>query len=208
MPVLAKVAHLLTTERLADGIRRILAKIAALSDALNAADRQLGDGDTGMTVEQIVTAWHTVDTAGATDIGAALIALGRAASQATGSSLGSVFSIGMGAGGRSVRGQATLDRAGIVTALAAAREAISSRSGAAVGDKTILDSIVRIEQTLASSPDTEDLHAASLQAAEDALMEFRAKESRIGRARMYGAKSVGYDDPGMLAAVLLLRAAG
>ena len=198
---------MLTKECLADGARRIHANIAELRDTLNAADRRLGDGDTGMTVEQIVTAWQAVDTEGAPDIGAALVALGRAASQATGSSLGSVFAIGLGAGGRAVRGQPTLDRAGIATALAAAREAICSRSGAAIGDKSILDSIARIEKTLDSATEDADLHSVSLQAAEDALTEFRPKESRIGRARMYGAKSVGYDDPGMLAAVLVLRAA-
>jgi hypothetical protein len=31
--------------------------------------------------------------------------------------------------------------------------------------------------------------------------------SKNGRARIYGAKSAGHDDPGMLAALLLLRAA-
>jgi hypothetical protein len=51
------------------------------------------------------------------------------------------------------------------------------------------------------------LYDVTLQAAEHALDAYREREARIGRARMYGAKSVGFDDPGMLAVVLLLQAA-
>jgi phosphoenolpyruvate---glycerone phosphotransferase subunit DhaL len=206
----------LTTEQLRNAVRRIQASVPDIRDTLNAADRRLGDGDTGMTIEQVVGRWHALRTstgyvaqdAGAGDIGEALVALSRETARATGSSLGSVLAIGLGAAGRAVRGRVSLDRAGLVTALAAARDAIVARSGAAIGDKSLLDSIARIEQSLAAATDEADLHQVSLRAAEEALAEFRARESRIGRARMYGAKSVGFDDPGMLAAALLLRAAG
>jgi hypothetical protein len=197
----------LTTEDLIGAIQRVDANVAGMRDTLNAADRRLGDGDTGMTIEQVVTAWRALQSAESQDIGAAMVALGRETSRATGSSLGSVLAIGLRAAGRATLGHATLDRAGLITALAAAREAIVAGSGAAIGDKTILDSIARIEQALGSAADDADLHAVALQATEDAVSEFRDRESRIGRARMYGAKSAGSDDPGMLAAVLLLRAA-
>ena len=105
------------------------------------------------------------------------------------------------------RGTPALDRAGIVAALTAAADAIVTRSGAAIGDKSMLDSIIAIREALAAAPDDADLHAAALQAAEHVLEAFRDRESRIGRARMYGAKSAGSDDPGMLAVVLLLKAA-
>lgn len=42
---------------------------------------------------------------------------------------------------------------------------------------------------------------------DDALFGFGDRESRLGRARMHGARSVGHDDPGMLAAARLLSAA-
>ena len=74
------------------------------------------------------------------------------------------------------------------------------RSGASAGDKTILDSLVAIRAALASGEDP-------LDAAQRALDEFRTRETKIGRARIYGAKSAGHDDPGMLAALLLLRVA-
>ncbi len=206
----------LTTEQLRNAVGRIQASVPAVRDTLNAADRRLGDGDTGMTIEQVVGSWQALQTstldgaqdAGVEDVGAALVALGRETARATGSSLGSVLAIGLSAAGRAVRGHVALDRAGLVVALAAARDAIVARSGAAIGDKSLLDSIAHIEQSLAAAAEGADIYQVSLLAAEEALAEFRTRESRIGRARMYGAKSVGFDDPGMLAAALLLRAAG
>jgi dihydroxyacetone kinase-like protein len=197
----------LTTPELATGVGRMAAGIGSIRDALNAADRRLGDGDTGMTVEQVVNAWAAIALDVVTDVGEALIALGRQTARATGSSLGSVLAIGLGAAGRAVRGQAALDRAGVVTALAAAEEAIVTRSGASIGDKTVLDSIAHIKDALAADNRGDSTYAVALQAAERALDAFREREARIGRARMYGAKSAGVDDPGMLAVVLLLKAA-
>jgi hypothetical protein len=197
----------LTTQDIAAGVASITADIAPIRDALNAADRRLGDGDTGMTIEQVVNAWGGFAPDTMADVGEALVALGRQTARATGSSLGSVLAIGLGAAGRAVRGQVSLDRAGIVTALAAAADAITTRSGAAIGDKTVLDSLVHIKEALAAVPDTASLDDTALQAADQALAAYRAREARIGRARMYGAKSAGADDPGMLAVALLLRAA-
>jgi phosphoenolpyruvate---glycerone phosphotransferase subunit DhaL len=197
----------LTTDQLHAAVKRIDASVAGIRDTLNAADRRFGDGDTGMTIEQVVIAWRALDMAKVADIGAAMVALGRETSRATGSSLGSVLAMGLRAAGRATLGHVTLDRAGLVTALAAAREAILAGSGAAIGDKTILDSITRIEEALGVAGDDANLHEIALRAAEDAVAEFRERESRIGRARMYGAKSADSDDPGMLAALLLLQAA-
>ena len=198
-----------TANDLAQAIERIAGRIDPIRDELNAADRHLGDGDTGMTVADVVAAWQAAAPALPPDVGAALLALGRGTSRATGSSLGAVLAMGLSAAGRSVRGKDALAVPDIRVALAAATAAITGRSGAAGGDKTILDSLLQIEAGLAAADPaaTADPLAVATGAAEAALSEFRPREARIGRARMYGAKSAGHDDPGMLAACLLLRAA-
>jgi phosphoenolpyruvate---glycerone phosphotransferase subunit DhaL len=198
---------MLTAAGIIAGVRRISTGVGEMRDVLNAADRRFGDGDTGMTIEHVVAAWQGIDADAARDAGSMLVALGRATSQASGSSLGAVLATALGAAGRATRGRTGLTRADIVAALGAARETVSSRSGASSGDKTVLDSLVAIEQALATASDADDLHDIALCAAENALATFRERESRIGRARMYGPKSAGSDDPGMLAAVLLLRGA-
>jgi hypothetical protein len=95
-------------------------------------------------------------------------------------------------------------RAGIIGALAAAATAIVERSGAAPGDKSILDALLRIERDLKAKEGEDRLLDTAIAAASAAIDEFRGRESRIGRARIYGSKSIGLDDPGMLAALMLL----
>jgi dihydroxyacetone kinase len=196
---------MLTSADIAAAIDSIDAGIGPIRDALNAADRHLGDGDTGMTVAQVVAAWKGAAATLPEDVGAALVTLGRETGRATGSSLGSVMAMALSAAGRAVRGTTEVDRAGLVTMLNAATTAIGERSGAVAGDKTILDSLLAIERALASGEG--DAFVAASAAAEAARSEFREREAKIGRARMYGAQSRGHDDPGMLAACLLFAAA-
>lgn len=195
---------MLTSAKLGRAIAGIAGRIDAIRDELNAADRHLGDGDCGMTMAQVVAGWLSAAADLPQDVGAALLVLGRETSRATGSSLGSVFAMGLSAAGRAVRGKEALARSDIVAALSAATKAVTERSGATAGDKCVLDSLLAIERRLAEIHDDADLLSQAETAAQACLAEFRGLESRLGRARMYGAKSIGHDDPGMLAAVLIL----
>lgn len=197
---------MLTTAKLTQAIGRIEARVTAIRDELNGADRHLGDGDTGMTVAQVVVGWSSAAAALPPDAGAALLALGRETSRSTGSSLGSVFAMALSAAGRDARGKEALSRSDIVAALSAATKTVSERSGAAPGDKCVLDSLLAIERRLADAVEDADPLLEAEAAAQACLLEFRTRESKLGRARMYGAKSIGHDDPGMLAVVLLLAA--
>jgi hypothetical protein len=182
-----------TTAGIAEAVRRMHASLGTIRDELNAADRVLGDGDTGMTVASVVETWHAALANEYQDVGTMLRELGRETRRATGSSLGSVMGIGLSAAGRS-------GATSIVEMLDSATAAITERSGATSGDKTILDALLAIRDAIAQGRDPVD-------AAQSALDTFRTREAKIGRARIYGAKSAGHDDPGMLAALLLARAA-
>jgi hypothetical protein len=182
-----------TTAGIADAVRRMHANLDTIRDELNAADRVLGDGDTGMTVASVVDAWRAALANDYQDVGTMLRELGRETRRATGSSLGSVMGIGLSAAGKS-------GATSTVAMLDAATAAITERSGATPGDKTILDALLAIRDALAEGRDPAD-------AAKGALDTFRTRDAKIGRARIYGAKSAGHDDPGMLAALLLVRAA-
>jgi len=185
-------------------LARMHAGIGPIRDALNAADRELGDGDTGMTVEQLVDVWHAAAPTLPDDVGEALRRLGQETRRASGSSLASVAAIALAAAGKAIAGKSSVDSADLRVALAAAAEAITARSGAAPGDKTVLDSLVRIAAELEGS--ASDAIGVATSGAEGALNDLRDRECRVGRSRMYGARTVGRDDPGMLAALLLLRA--
>jgi len=182
----------LSAAGLADAVKRIHDRVDNLRDALDAADRVMGDGDTGMTIASVVAAWNGVIAADSPDVATLLQRMGRETRRATGSSLGSVLAIGLTAAGKSSGSP--------VQMLDAAATAITERSGAVAGDKTILDSLLAVRDALARQ-------RSAVDAAQQALDDFRSRETKVGRARIYGAKSIGHDDPGMLAALLLLRTA-
>jgi len=199
---------MLTTAALAASIGRIAARLEELRDRLNDADSKLGDGDTGMTVARMIEAVQAAAAELPADVGAALAQCGRACSRATGSSLGAVVAMALTAAGRATRGRDAVDRAGQAAMLAAAAAIIQERSGATPGDKTVLDSLLAIREAFAGEERAASLRELAVAAAQGALTRFRGREAKLGRARMYGAKSAGLDVPGMLAVCLILEAAG
>jgi phosphoenolpyruvate---glycerone phosphotransferase subunit DhaL len=201
------MSDVLTVAGIADAVRRMHAGAASIRDELNAADRLLGDGDTGMTIAAVVSAWHDALATVPADVATLLRELARETRRASGSSLGSVLAIGLVAAAKQAAMHTSADREAVVAMLDAAVAAIAERSGAAPGDKTVLDALLAVRDALARASDEHALLDVAIQALTEALAAFRSREARIGRARMYGAKSIGHDDPGMLAALLLLRGA-
>lgn len=55
---------------------------------------------------------------------------------------------------------------------------------------------------------TSPARAAAKAALEAALTEFRGRENKIGRARIFAERSRGLDDPGMIAARHMLESVG
>jgi dihydroxyacetone kinase-like protein len=92
-----------------------------------------------------------------------------------------------------------LDRAALPELLSHAVQKLSARGGASLGDKTMIDALHAIAQALARAQPQDDLAAVARNAAAIAIEEFRDKPNRIGRARMFAEKSIGMDDPGMVA---------
>jgi dihydroxyacetone kinase-like protein len=80
-----------------------------------------------------------------------------------------------------------------------------ARGGAAVGDKTVIDGLDAVAEALRRA-EPADYSTAAAQGSQQALEAFRDRPNRIGRARMYGEKSQGLDDPGMLALARLCAA--
>ena len=79
-----------------------------------------------------------------------------------------------------------------------------SRGRGELGAKSVLDSLDAIARATAGLAEPAAILAAADRAASAALAEFRDKPNRLGRARMFGDKSRGVDDPGMLAVRRLL----
>jgi hypothetical protein len=91
--------------------------------------------------------------------------------------------------------------------LASTRDAMLARGGAKLGDKTVLDALDAVSTATRDLDDPSAIAAAATRAGQEALDRFRPIACGIGRARMFGDRNVGLDDPGMLAFVRLSEAA-
>ncbi len=192
----------ITVQTIASLVARANASIKLHEQDLNAADSRLGDGDTGGMLARVIGKMAEQDLSGAADPGAAMSLLARAAASATGSSLGTLLATALLTMAKETKGQAEIETAALAELAGKARDAMMQRGGASLGDKTVLDSVDAAARALvdANSP-----AAAVADAAEEALVEFRDKPNRIGRARMFGDATIGVDDPGMLAFAKLAR---
>lgn len=181
----------------------------AAADELNALDARLGDGDLGVTLARCAANVRGVlASAGAATPAALLKGAAQACAKASGSSFGTLLTVGLLTASRVTGDRTVLDHPTCIALLADVRQALSTRGGAQSGDKTMLDSLQAVEAALTAC-DPGDQAAwpiAAVLGAKQALEDFRSRPNRIGRARMFGERSIGLDDPGMVAMLRLVEA--
>ncbi|MCO6052271.1 dihydroxyacetone kinase subunit L [Mesorhizobium sp. RP14(2022)] len=189
----------ITPSAIASVVERLHMAMDGIEQRLNEADAKLGDGDTGGMLARVLAKMAETDLSGAVDPGTALTALAKAATIATGSSLGTLLATGLMAAGRTIKGRESVRVGELSEMVAVARDAMIARGGASLGDKTVLDSLDAVADALKGATTSAQAAHAVAQGAATALEAFRSRPNRIGRARMFGDGTVGLDDPGMLA---------
>jgi dihydroxyacetone kinase-like protein len=190
---------------LVQAVGRAEAVMPALEQELNAADALLGDGDTGGMLVRVV-AGLAKTTVREEDLGAAFLDYAKAAGSATGSSLGTLFATALLAMGRGTKGRPGVPLAELGPLLAVARDAMLKRGQASLGDKTVIDVLDAVSRVIEGKSEWAAIAPAAAEVATATLERFRGEPCGIGRARMFGDKSRGLDDPGMLAFVRLTLA--
>jgi len=194
----------------ADLIRAIDRVTAAMErdfDELNAADGALGDGDLGVTLTRGMRAISEMKDDLPDDFGMALFQCAQAFTKSSGSSYGTLMATGLMTAAKTLKGQTEFDAAEISNLVAAARDKMQERGKAELGGKTVLDSLDAVAQATAGLDALDALADAAVQAVDQALDDIRDKPATIGRARIFGEKSIGMDDPGMLAMQRIVKAA-
>lgn len=172
---------------------------------LNAADAKLGDGDTGGMLRRLADGIAKVDLTATGEVGIAFMDLAKAASASTGSSLGTLVMTALMTLSKATRGETEIAADRIPDLISSICTAMLTRGGAALGDKTVIDGLHAVAEALRRAEHAQ-YPAAAAEAALQALEAFRDRPNRIGRARVYGERSQGLDDPGMLALARLCAA--
>jgi len=196
----------LTQDTLATAIDRANARMATLTDTLNAADAKLGDGDTGTMLARLIATFAAVDVRATPDLGTAFMALAKAGAASTGSSLGTLVITAMMVAGKASASQSALSWDRLGPLLENIRDAAMARGKAEIGAKTIIDGLDALATSLAGQDDPAVIARSAGTAMQDVLEKFRPRPCTMGRARMFADKSIGLDDPGMLALAELVWA--
>jgi dihydroxyacetone kinase-like protein len=193
---------------LAATLARCCDALEAAAPELNALDGRLGDGDLGTTLAKCAGNLRELLVAPPTALDALLKGCAQACARASGSSFGTLLAVAFLTAAKRTGERAALDRVALVDVLDEVGAALSQRGGAAQGDKTMLDSLAAIASALrhAREPAPLALKTSVRAAAQEALDAFRNRPNRIGRARMFAERSIGLDDPGMVAVQRMVQA--
>ena len=193
-----------------DSIKTAATKIAQLmeesADELNAADGLLGDGDLGITMVRGFREIIEVRDSLPDDVGMALFLCAKAFTKSSGSSYGTLLATGLMSVAKKKKGQQEIQVEEISALLNDALDAMKQRGKAKLGDKTVLDVIAASSQAAKDQTDGSSVLKAINDAVTSTIDEFRSRQSKIGRARIFSEKSIGLDDPGMLAFRKMLEA--
>lgn len=186
-----------TTNDLRTAAARLAAAAAAAQDELNGLDGQLGDGDLGITV---ATGWKEVaNETLPDDVGMAFLAASKAFQRVSSSSYGTLTATALMAAAKKTKGRTDIPWSEVPGLVAAARDAMMERGKGALGDKSVLDIVDAVAKATEGMDDPAALRAAAEASADATLDDFRSRPARLGRARMFGDKTIGMDDPGMRA---------
>jgi dihydroxyacetone kinase-like protein len=187
----------ITTSDLSAAAARLAATGEAAQDELNGLDGQLGDGDLGITV---ATGWKEVaNETLPDDVGMAFLAASKAFQRVSSSSYGTLTATALMAAAKKTKGRTDVPWSEVPALVAAARDAMMERGKGSLGDKSVLDVLDAVATAIDGMDDPTAMRAAAAAAADGAMLAFRDRPNRLGRARMFAEKSVGMDDPGMRA---------
>ena len=184
---------------LAAALIRCAAEMERAAPKLNALDGKLGDGDLGATLEKCAANIRKGLATPPADVAAVFRACALACTKASGSSLGTLLAVAFLTAAKESAGKSELAWEELPALLGAVIAAMSARGGAKLGDKTVLDAIEAARAAIVGIDGPAQQHAAALAAVDLCLARYRNEVNRIGRARMFGDRSRGLDDPGMVA---------
>jgi len=179
-------------------IEAVAKTVIAHADELTALDQAIGDGDHGINMKRGFEAvLAEVDAHAAKPLPDALKAIGMALVMKVGGASGPLYGTLAMTLGKELPAEPTRDD--LVRALGAAIEAVKARGKSETGQKTMLDVLVPVRDTLAAGGDV----AAVAAAAAEATVPMKAIR---GRASFLGDRSIGHMDPGARSSALMIAA--
>jgi dihydroxyacetone kinase-like protein len=189
-------------------VAAIANRIAANRERLIQLDRQNGDGDLGISMDEGFQATlRYLQQNTEEDLGKVFSKAGDSFNEAAPSSLGTILAFGFKGMARALKGKQAAGLAEMAAAMQAGVDNIMLKAGSKPGEKTIIDALVPGVQALqANAPlGVRAATAAAAAAAAKGSESTRAMRAVWGRAAYYGEQSIGVLDGGSVVGRLIFE---
>ncbi len=181
-------------------------QVVASAPELTALDQAIGDGDHGINMKRGSEAvLGKIDAITAQPVGEAVKMVGKTLVMTVGGASGPLYgsffiALGdaIGAGRRLPEDLAEVFACGV--------DAVSARGHSKAGEKTMLDVLVPVLETLRSDAGRPDLTRRVRTTASEAVERTAPMLATKGRASYLGPRSIGHIDPGARSSCVLLHA--
>lgn len=190
----------MTKEGFAVRLKNACACVAAAEGELTEIDSRFGDADHGLTMSKIAKAISDAVEGSEGGIRSMLDDAAMAVMSLNGGSAVPLWNTWLDGMQEAAPEGDEIDIPGLQAVFAKALEELDDISGAKVGDKTMMDALIPASQAIAAytGGDEEGLFAAAAQAAAEGAEASKGFVSKFGRAKSYGAKTIGTPDAGAM----------
>jgi len=195
----------LDSEVLAESFRRVIPKMEAYADELNGLDAKIGDGDLGVTLVRCGRGILEILPHLPEDIGGAFISCVQAITKVSGASLATLLASAFMGVAKITKGKTEIPWSDLSELLRVAGEAMMMRGKTTLGEKTLIDAVDAAQSATVGLSDPKVILEAAIHAVDEVIERMRDQPIKAGRARIWSEKSVGLDDPGMVAFKLILE---
>ena len=188
----------MTKQEFASRLQNACAAVTAAEQELTEIDSRFGDADHGLTMSKIAKAISAAAGESEGGIQAMLDDAAMAVMVLNGGSAVPLWNTWLDGLQEEAPEGNEIDTAGIQAIFAKALKALSDMSGAKVGDKTMMDAVIPASAAIAAYPGESEaeLFTLAAQAAEEGAENSKNFVSKFGRAKSYGARTIGTPDAG------------
>ena len=180
--------------------------VIASATELTALDQAIGDGDHGINMKRGFEAvLDKLDAIAAQPAGEAVKAVGKTLVMTVGGASGPLYGTFFMAVGEAISGGQRLPE-DLAEIFAVGVDAVSARGRSKAGEKTMLDVLVPVLETMRSEAGRPDLVSRIRRTASEAALRTAPMLATKGRASYLGARSIGHIDPGARSSCVLVNA--
>ena len=188
---------MIAKEELAGRIRSACRSVRAAEAELTDIDSRFGDADHGVTMVKICDAIEKAVTESEGSIQEMLDAAASAVLELNGGASVPLWNTWLDALQESAPDSETMSETELKAMFSHACEELADFSGAGVGDKTMMDALIPASEAIAGTDgDIGTILRAAAEAAENSAESTRTVAAKFGRAKTYGAKTIGTPDAG------------